>query len=265
MADKITQFKGTIYENGYGLIAKKPMKDSELSIGAKGLYAYICSYAGNENKAFPSRELITHELSISKDTFNKYKNELLEKDYLAIIQVKSNGKFKRNEYELINSPCPKSSDTESSDTESSDTTNKDTTNNNFTNNNFTNNNLNIYMSDSTEYRLAQFLYNHILKNNPNAKESNLQKWAKTFELIIRIDKRTSEDIKKIIEFSQKDEFWKCNILSPGKLREKYDQLYLKMISVKKDSPPIQKKVQGEPTNKRQYDVNELERQLLGRD
>ena len=32
MSDKLSQFKGTIYENGYGLIAKKVMKDTELNI-----------------------------------------------------------------------------------------------------------------------------------------------------------------------------------------------------------------------------------------
>jgi len=74
--DKVIQFKGTIYENGYGLIAKTIMTDLELSLGAKGLYSYICAYAGSDGGAFPASERITKELRISKDTFTKHKKEL---------------------------------------------------------------------------------------------------------------------------------------------------------------------------------------------
>ena len=140
MSDKLMQFKGTIYENGYGLIAKSIMKDNNISIGAKGLYSYLCSYAGNLNKSFPGRDLITYELNISKDTFTKYRNELVQYGYLTMTQVKENGKFKHNLYNIEITPCPKSSDTTLSDTESSDTRNKDTINNNLISNKDINNN-----------------------------------------------------------------------------------------------------------------------------
>lgn len=69
----------------------------------------------------------------------------------------------------------------------------------------------------------------ILKNNPKAKTpEDLTKWAKEFEHMINIDKRSSEDITTVMEFCQKDPFWQSNILSASKLREKFDQLYLKM-------------------------------------
>lgn len=141
MTDKIAQFRGTIYEDGYGLIAKKIMKDTNITLGAKALYSYICSYAGTSGKAFPGRDLILHELGISKDTFSKYKNELVEHGYLAITQEKDNGKFKHNVYEITNSPCPKISDTIKPDTEISDTTNSDIINNSLKNNNNTINNI----------------------------------------------------------------------------------------------------------------------------
>lgn len=82
--------------------------------------------------------------------------------------------------------------------------------------------------ESTEYRLSLYLYNHMLKNNPQAKKPNFQTWAKQIDYMIRLDKRKLTDIKKVIEWSQKDSFWKANILSTKKLREKYDQLYVKM-------------------------------------
>jgi DnaD/phage-associated family protein len=139
--DKLIQFKGTIYENGYGLIAKKVMKDSDLSLSAKAIYSYLCSYAGNETSAFPSVKLIKYELGISKDTFYKYMKELTDKSYIVVTQKRAEkGKFGHNVYSIEAVPCPKSPDTDSPDTVPPDTEFSDTTSNNTTNNNNTNNN-----------------------------------------------------------------------------------------------------------------------------
>ena len=104
---------------------------------------------------------------------------------------------------------------------------------------------NKYMSDSNEYRLADYLYRHMLRNNPKAKEPNYQTWCKQFHLILKVDDRELEEVKKVIEFCQKDEFWYKNILSPGKLREKYDQLILKMNDNKKPSKSSNSSFYGE--------------------
>jgi hypothetical protein len=85
----------------------------------------------------------------------------------------------------------------------------------------------VFLSDSNEIRLAKYLFNLILKNNPNAKKPNFQKWAKEFNSMIRIDRRKLEDIKELVGWCQKDPFWRTNILSPKKLRKQYDQLWVK--------------------------------------
>ncbi|MBN3348312.1 Replication protein O [Clostridium botulinum] len=87
---------------------------------------------------------------------------------------------------------------------------------------------NNYMSNSNEYRLAEYLYKHILKNNPKTKEPNLQNWAKIFDYILRIDKRELDEVKTLIVFCQEHAFWYKNILSPDKLRKQYDRLVLEM-------------------------------------
>jgi len=75
---------------------------------------------------------------------------------------------------------------------------------------------------------ANKLKNFILTNNPKAKvPADLTKWSIEFKRMIEIDKRSNEDIEKVINFSQKDPFWRTNILSASKLREKFDQLYMK--------------------------------------
>jgi hypothetical protein len=69
----------------------------------------------------------------------------------------------------------------------------------------------------------------LVLNNPRIKHPrDLSRWNDVMDKIIRIDKRPIEEINKVIEWSQKDDFWKSNILSPQKLREKYDTLFLRM-------------------------------------
>lgn len=81
-----------------------------------------------------------------------------------------------------------------------------------------------YDDDSPYLKMAQYLFNWIKQNNPSAKEPNYQKWADDFRKLSEIDKRSKKDIKQIIDWSQKDNFWQTNILSPFKLRKHFDQL-----------------------------------------
>lgn len=87
-----------------------------------------------------------------------------------------------------------------------------------------------FLSDSIECGLSDLLFQKIISRNPNSKQPNIQSWAKDIDLMIRVDNRSPDEIKKIIEWCQNDSFWQNNILSTAKLREKYDQLFLKMKS-----------------------------------
>jgi len=80
----------------------------------------------------------------------------------------------------------------------------------------------------TKYLLSQLLCDLILARNPKFKKPNLEAWAKDIDRMIRIDKRDPKDIEAVIKWCQADSFWQDNILSAGKLRKQYDQLYLKM-------------------------------------
>jgi hypothetical protein len=83
-----------------------------------------------------------------------------------------------------------------------------------------------FLPDSDEYRLSELLLNLIRVRNPNYKEPNLQTWSGEINKMIRIDSRTAEEIEFMIKWCQKDSFWKTNILSTYKLREKFPQLLL---------------------------------------
>ena len=84
-----------------------------------------------------------------------------------------------------------------------------------------------YSPTSLEVRLSKFLFSFIKKRDPKAKKPNYQKWGSYIDKLIRIDKRTPEEIEAIIEWCQNDSFWQDNILSTEKLREKFTQLKLK--------------------------------------
>lgn len=75
--------------------------------------------------------------------------------------------------------------------------------------------------------LSQLLFDLILKRRPNFKKPNLTTWAKSIDLMIRVDKRNPDEIEKVIKWCQADEFWQNNILSTAKLRKQFDQLALK--------------------------------------
>jgi len=86
----------------------------------------------------------------------------------------------------------------------------------------------IYSEDSNEFRVSLFLFNNILNNNPDFKKPNLQNWATDTDLLLRVDKRNLEEVKKLIVWVQKDDFEKSKVLSISKLRKRYDQLKMEM-------------------------------------
>lgn len=72
-----------IDSKGYGKIYKSVMRDRNLPLLAKTIYAYFCAYAGCGCQAFPKREKILHDLQINKDTFTKHLNLLVEGRYIS--------------------------------------------------------------------------------------------------------------------------------------------------------------------------------------
>lgn len=86
--------------------------------------------------------------------------------------------------------------------------------------------------------LAKLLCKLIKSNNPNNRtvdkyeEEGYVTPAKYIRLMREQDKRSPEDIKAVIEWSQRNRFWRTNILSTSKLRKQFDQLQFKMQSEK---------------------------------
>ncbi|MGX0222382.1 helix-turn-helix protein [Staphylococcus haemolyticus] len=89
---------------GYGLVFKRVMKDRNISIEAKALYSYLSAYAGADESAFPSVDLIKHELGIGKHRFLRAKNELIDNGYLMVDRKQSKNIYGSNLYTLFHNP-----------------------------------------------------------------------------------------------------------------------------------------------------------------
>ncbi len=94
----------------------------------------------------------------------------------------------------------------------------------------------VYTTDTLQFQLAELLLLKILERLPGYKKPDLQKWSKSMDTILRLDKRPPEEVKAIILFAQGDSFWKENILSVDKLRKHYDQLNSRRLQARA-SPP----------------------------
>jgi len=81
---------------------------------------------------------------------------------------------------------------------------------------------------SVPYSLAVYFYEQIKQNNPEHREPDLQKWADEIRKMLEIDKRTEEQIKYLMGWVQQDDFEMMNVLSPVKLRERFDALVMRV-------------------------------------
>lgn len=94
--------------HGYGSLPRSVMMDEHLSVKAKGLYAYLCSYCGGGDCAFPRKDDIVFHLGISEPTYYKALNQLKDAGYLEVAQRKEKGRFAVNDYFLSDGIEPQS-------------------------------------------------------------------------------------------------------------------------------------------------------------
>ena len=72
----------------YGIVYTDPIRDPELSLRAKGLYALLATYADKDRKCFPSISTLCNESQVSRRTIQRLIKELKDKNY-----VKREGRY----------------------------------------------------------------------------------------------------------------------------------------------------------------------------
>lgn len=126
-----------------------------------------------------------------------------------------------NILEIINYEKYQQNDTTDKTTERQQKNNRQDTYNNVKNDK--NEKKEEYPENSKEFQLSLFCKDKILENYPRFTHyfdsKNFQKYCDCMNKLIRIDKKTDEEIKNAIIFATEDEFWKKQFQSPLKLRK----------------------------------------------
>ena len=89
---------------------------------------------------------------------------------------------------------------------------------------------NVFSDD--DLMAAEWILGLIRKLNPSFKEPKIESWANDIRLMRERDNRTHKDICELFKWANQDKFWSVNILSPSKLRDKWDQLSMKRDAAK---------------------------------
>lgn len=208
--------KNSILRDGYGIIPKIVMRDKNLSIEAKAIYAYLIAFAGDKKTCYPSRDLMCKELGISINRFTKHLKTLKESGYIKVERVKSGNLKAKNIYEIImdeRDRCINFRDIENEYLEN-EYTNNNSLNNNSLNNNSVNNNsinkkekkkkrtdLDVLINEYTSNSFLQETIIDFIKMRKGIKKPVTERALKG--ILNKLDKlATTDDIKiKILENS----------------------------------------------------------------
>lgn len=87
-------------------------------------------------------------------------------------------------------------------------------------------------STEADRKCAIELYEKVLVVVPSARKPNILDWGNDIRLMREVDGRTHEEIQQLFLWANHDPFWGTNILSPRKLREKWNTL-----SAQRSRPP----------------------------
>lgn len=117
------------------------------------------------------------------------------------------------------------------------------------------------------HNLTSFFYDQLKIINPEISKPNLKAWAKEFELIMRVDGRSEENIRKVINFLVKDKDrsaakngfkWSNVVLSPNSLRKNYAQIWAQMGE---QSPSLSPEEKSQRIQKNRETADQIEERL----
>lgn len=91
--------------------------------------------------------------------------------------------------------------------------------------------------EKLDRELAQWMLGRLRRLNPKHADPNWKRWVREIRLMRERDRRTRREIAELFAWANGDDFWQTNILSPGKLRERWDQLVIKRSAAKPLKPP----------------------------
>lgn len=187
-----------VFSKGYGIIPKLVMKDKNLTVEAKAIYAYISSYAGNGDAAFPAVDLICSDLGMSENRFFKHRKLLVEFGYITISRKRKEVGWSNNVYTICHTVHLQNEGIRNEGIGikgiRNEGTNNNSLNNNKTNNNKTNNNNNKEKTSSGSGQNAHAFYQSNFGIEPPFIMEDIEHWINDMneELVIEALKKTVE-------------------------------------------------------------------------
>ena len=94
-----------------------------------------------------------------------------------------------------------------------------------------------YLLNTSEASRLCRLLGGLIFDNGSKHPKITEKWIADMDRLMRLDGRTAEQVEACIRWSQANPFWKANILSPAKLREKYDTMRLQAQREQQQNEP----------------------------
>jgi hypothetical protein len=226
-------------KNPFVMINKRGLEDPELSWPAKGLWAYLLSKPDDWKINITHLSKIYEKKGGGERAIYGLLKELIQHGYCRRDQKKGeDGKFLDYEYVILEFKikvphCSEADAHQPHAVERSHTNNESLLKKEKNNKS----GAGAPVENADAFRLADLLLNKIIEIKPDVKKptkNQMETWQADIDKMIRIDKRTPDQIEKVIKWLPSNEFWRKNILCTSKLREKFDKLELNMTEKKSD-------------------------------
>ena len=232
-----------IYDNEFTVIPNTLAQNKELSYDARGLLIELLSRP--ENWVVHKTQLISSDCGIT--IINRIFKELKDKGFLKIENIRSDNKIVDRVWTVSAEPIflksstigflnlSKPQDEQTSIREDLVLQNKDKVQKK-DNNKIKN--TPVYTLNDIEYMLSELLLVSIQCIKPNfqgkrlaregGREDLLQKWSYDFKLILNTDAISIDRLEKVIDYVESSANWRPHILSPAKLRERFEEIEIHM-------------------------------------
>ena len=87
------------YES-YGIVLQCILRDTALTVEAKAIYAYLCTFAGADGICYPSVSLMCKELGVSETRFYKHMKQLTTRGIVIVKKNRNGSQFAKNVYQI---------------------------------------------------------------------------------------------------------------------------------------------------------------------
>jgi hypothetical protein len=226
------------FEEKYTQVPNGWLRDKRLSRRARGLLAELLSHRPGWRVTVES---LVNSGPEGRDAIRTALHELQEHGYLTVVVRQSaGGKLDGHDY-VLTDPATALLETRSTgNPQHGKSAAKNTSSKEHDSEGVTNVTQATSSTLGAEHsqRLCELLAQLVRENG--SKATVTKDWLDAARRTIDIDKRTPEQLERMIRWCQNDEFWRGVVLSMPKLREKYDQMRLQALrEVPRSSGPIE--------------------------